>query len=183
MVERGYSYPTYAKAIHLGIAVFGITAYLTGDWAEGDGTSLGYLMHTYLGLSLVAFMLLRIGAGFPGRHVLTFKGWSPFSRQQWCLAIEDVYTLLKLGVPEREPHQGLAGITQAFGLIVFAWMGATGTAIYLLNDGLKSGAFKFAEEVHELGEALIPIYLVMHVGAVILHTLSGKPIWKKMFTR
>jgi hypothetical protein len=86
-------------------------------------------------------------------------------------------------VPEREPHQGLAGITQAFGLIIFTWMGITGTGIFLFSNAADTSILEFIEESHELGESLIPLYLIMHVGAVVLHTLSGNPIWKKMFTR
>jgi cytochrome b561 len=183
MVEHVHSYPTYAKFIHLGIAVFGITAYLTGDWADGDGTSLGYLMHTYLGLSLAAFMLVRIAVGLSGSQTLSFWGRSPFSRQQWRFSLADIKTLAKLGLPERDPHQGLAGITQTFGLIIFTWMGITGTGIFLLASGEESNVFEFIEEAHELGESLIPIYLVLHVGAVVIHTLGGNPIWKKMFMR
>ncbi|MEX1666910.1 cytochrome b/b6 domain-containing protein [Zhongshania arctica] len=183
MVEHTHSYPTYAKAIHLGIAVFGITAFLTGEWAEGSAESLGYLAHAYLGLSLAAFMLLRISAGLSGQQALSFRGWSPFSRRQWGLALEDLRTLLRLGVPERGPHQGLSGITQAFGLILFAWMAISGTALFVLGSGVDSSIFEFIEETHEVGESLIPLYLALHVGAVILHTLSGEAIWKKMFNR
>ena len=31
-----YSYPRHAKAIHFGLAVFGITAYLTAELAEAN---------------------------------------------------------------------------------------------------------------------------------------------------
>jgi len=181
MNEHKYSYPIYAKIIHLGIAVFGITAFLTGELAENGGASQGYLLHAYLGLSLAAFMLMRIFIGLTPFEALSFKGWSPFSRLQWRLALEDFRTLLRLGVPERDRHQGLAGLTQAFGLIIFAWMALTGTGLFMLGGGPESETFEFIEEVHEVGESLIPLYLALHVGAVILHTLSGNPIWKKMF--
>jgi cytochrome b561 len=84
-------------------------------------------------------------------------------------------------VPERDRHQGLAGLTQAFGLLVFLWMSLTGTTLFMLGSGVNSDVFEFVEEIHEVGESLIPLYLALHVGAVLLHTLCGKPIWKKMF--
>ena len=37
------------------------------------------------------------------------------------------------------------------------------------------------EEVHEIGEALIPLYLTFHVGSVIVHSMAGNPIWKRMW--
>ena len=181
MNNDNYSYPTYAKIIHLGIAAFGIAAFLTGELAEDGSESLGYLLHTYLGLSLAAFILVRGLAGFTASESLSFKGWSPFSRQQRSLALEDFRTLLKLGVPERDRHQGLAGLVQALGLIIFAWMALTGTGLYVFGGGIEGEVFELIEEVHEVGESLIPLYLALHVGAVVLHSLGGNPIWKKIF--
>jgi len=182
MSDEKYSYPTYAKLIHLGIALFGITAFLTGELAEEGGASIGYLLHSYLGLSLAAMMVVRISIGFTSSEALSFKGWSPFSLQQWQLALEDFRTISGLKVPERGRHQGLSGITQAFGLLIFIWMSLTGAALFMLGSGIESEVFEFVEEVHEIGESLIPLYLVLHVGAVILHTLCGNPIWKEMFS-
>jgi cytochrome b561 len=174
-------YPLYAKIIHLGMAVFGITAFLTGELAEDGGESFGYLLHAYLGLSLASVMVLRIVAGLTSSTALSFKSWSPFSRRQWQMALHDLRSLLSLKVPERDRHQGLAGLTQAFGLILFAWMALTGTGLFLLGNGVESEAFELIEEMHEVGESLIPLYLALHVGAVLLHTLAGKPVWRKMF--
>lgn len=173
------SYPMYAKIIHMGIAVFGTVAYLTAEFAEDDISSLGYLMHAYLGLSLAAFMLVRLSIGLSSSSLLSFKGWSPFSRVQLKWVLEDFRSLLMLKIPERGKHEGLAGVTQAFGLILFSWMAATGTGLFFLE--YESGPFEFIEELHEVGESLIPLYLLLHVGAVVLHSMSGSPIWKKMF--
>ncbi len=63
MTTHDFSYSTAARLIHLGLAVFGIAAFLTGELAEDGGRS-GYLIHAYLGLSLAAVMLLRMGTGF-----------------------------------------------------------------------------------------------------------------------
>lgn len=181
MSDEKYIYPTYAKLIHLGLAFFGVAAFLTGELAEDGGASMGYLLHSYLGLSLAFVICLRVLIGFTPSHALSFKGWSPFSKQQWKFALEDFRTLLNLKIPERDRHQGLAGLTQVFGLLVFFWMSLTGTALFMLGSGVESEVFELMEEVHEVGESLIPLYLVFHVGAVILHTLCGNPIWKKMF--
>ncbi len=69
MAREDYSYPWYAKLLHLGMAGFGIAAYLTGELAEDGYDSLGYLFHAYLGLSLATFVLLRVLRGFV-RHRL-----------------------------------------------------------------------------------------------------------------
>lgn len=182
MTIKDYVYPWHAKILHLGMASFGIAAFLTGELAEDGLDSLGYLLHAYLGLSLASFVLLRVLRGVIGAGPLRFSDWSPFSRRQWSMALQDLGSLLRFDVPERGMHQGLAGLTQAFGIAIFAWMGATGTGLFLLGAGTESGLFEIVEEIHELGEALIPLYLALHVGSVLLHALAGKPIWRKMWT-
>ncbi|MGB0938478.1 MAG: cytochrome b/b6 domain-containing protein [Colwellia sp.] len=181
MIEVKYEYPTYAKLIHLGLAFFGVAAYLTSEFADDDVTSIGYLLHSYLGLSVAVMIVMRLIVGSTSSGALSFKDWSFFSIQQWKFALQDFRELLSLNIPEREKHQGLSGITQAFGLFIFTWMSATGTALFLLGSGIDSEAFELIEEIHEVGETLIPLYLLLHVGAVVLHVLCGKPIWKRMF--
>jgi len=178
---KKYEYPTYAKLIHLGLAIFGITAYLTSEFADEDVTSIGYLLHSYLGLSVGAIIILRLVVGVTTQGTLSFKNWSPFSIKQWQLTLDDFRSLLSLKVPERDRHQGLSGITQAIGLFIFTWMSLTGVALFMLGSATDSKAFEFIEEVHEVGETLIPLYLFLHVGAVALHMFCGRPIWKKMF--
>ncbi|MEN8133784.1 MAG: cytochrome b/b6 domain-containing protein, partial [Pseudomonadota bacterium] len=83
MASEDYSYPWYAKLLHLGMAGFGIAAYLTGELAEDGYNSLGYLFHAYLGLSLATFVLLRVLRGFVGPGPLRFSDWSPLLLRQW----------------------------------------------------------------------------------------------------
>ena len=79
-------------------------------------------------------------------------------------------------------HEGLAGLTQAFGIAIFGWMGATGTGLFLLGGGPEGELFEVVEEIHEVGETLIPLYLALHVGSVLMHSLAGNPIWRRMWT-
>lgn len=181
MNQQQNAYRLWERAVHLGLAAFGITAFLTGEWAEDGTASLGYLLHAWLGLSLAAFALLRVVEGLIGRRPMRFAAWSPFDRRQWSLALEDLRALLRLEVPSRPMHEGIAGLVQAFGLAVFVWMGLTGTAMYFLA-GASHDVYEVVEEVHEVGEALIPLYLCLHVGAVLLHTVAGDPVWRRMFT-
>ena len=181
MEKENYSYPLYAKIMHLGMAGFGIAAFATAELAENGSNSLGYLLHAYLGLSLASFVLLRVIRGVVGSGPLRFSGWSPFSRRQWTLASQDLRSLLQFKVPDRGMHEGLAGLTQAFGLLIFGWMALTGTGLFFLVDGPENALLEVVEEVHEIGEALIPLYLTLHVGSVILHSMAGNPIWKRMW--
>lgn len=181
MANQDYTYPGYAKIIHAGMAIFGITAFLTGEIAENGTGSTGYYIHTYLGLSLAVFVLVRLYAGISGSGPMRFYGWSPFSSNQWKLTLEDVQSLIQLKVPERGMHEGLSGITQAFGLMLFGWMGLTGIGLFILGDGVEDSLFELIEELHEVGEALIPLYLALHVGSVLVHSMAGKPIWDRMW--
>jgi cytochrome b561 len=174
-------YSLTAKLIHLGLAGFGITAYLTAELAEGGSASAGYMLHAYLGLSLAAVMLLRLGSGLGRSQSLGFRHWRLFSAGQWRQVGADLKNLVRLKVPEGGRHQGLAGLVQAFGLMLFTWMAATGTGLYILDGASNHSLFELVEEAHELGEGLIPLYLLLHVGAVILHTLVGQPVWRRMF--
>ena len=175
------SYSVPAKIIHMGLAIFGIIAYLTAEGAEHSDDGFGYQLHAYLGLTLMAFVVLRVIHGYTGSAEMRFSSWSLFSKSQWAQAIEDIKSLLQMKMPERGMHQGLAGLVQAFGLIIFAWMGATGTALYFINESMNGTLYEIFEETHEVGESLIPLFLILHVGAVITHTLVGKPNWKKMW--
>ena len=181
MADHDYTFPLYAKILHSGMAIFGITAFLTAELAEDATGTTGYYLHAYLGLSLAMFVLVRLIGGMSSSDCMRFSGWSPFSPRQWRLALLDVRSLIRLRVPEREMHQGLSGLTQAFGLVVFGWMGLSGTGLFLLGTDPESALFETIEEFHEIGEALIPLYLALHVGSVIVHSLSGKPIWQRMW--
>ena len=107
----------------------------------------------------------------------------PITPERLKLAGEDCLTLLRLRLPERPSHQGLAGVVQTFGLAVFAWMALTGSLMALwLTPGRKAGGFVHAiKEMHELGLWLILAFLAIHVSAVALHALAGQNLWRKMF--
>lgn len=181
MNEIDNFYTGYARVLHAGMALFGVAAWLTGEFAESGTGSAGYLLHAYLGLSLMAFILLRIAAGMSQTGPLSFSGWSPFSRQQWRFAFQDVGGLARFRMPDRNMHEGIAGITQAFGIAVFGWMAATGSGLFLLG-GRHGKVFEFVEELHEVGEALIPAYLALHVASVLMHSIAGHSVWQKMWS-
>jgi cytochrome b561 len=181
MANSDYIFSLYAKMLHAGMAIFGIAAFLTGEIAEDGSDATGFYIHAYLGLSLTFFVTMRVMSGIAGSEKMRFSGWSPFSSRQWKLALQDVYSLIHLQIPERGMHEGLSGITQSFGLILFGWMGVTGTGLFLLIENEHKMLFEIIEELHEVGEALIPLYLALHVGSVLVHSLAGKPIWHRMW--
>lgn len=171
--------PLTLRLLHMGLAAFGVAAYLTAELAEEGGA--GYLLHAYLGLSTLGVLVARLVAGTFGRAPVGFAGWAPWRRAQWTMAAADLAGLLRLRLPRRPLHQGLAGLVQTFGLCLFAWMAITGTMLFVLQGQGGSLLFEVVEESHEVGEGLIPVFLVLHVGAVLIHTLLGERLLKRMF--
>lgn len=176
------SYSNWDKLIHGGLAIFGVIAYLTADAAEGNRDSFGYLMHAYFGFTVATFIVMRLVTGTVGPPAMRFSGWWPLNRRGLQLAFEDLRSLLRLRLPERNTHEGIAAFVQVFGLALFAWMSATGVLLFAVNGKAYHALHEAAEEAHEVGESLIPAFLVVHVGAVIAHSLFGSPVWRRMFT-
>ena len=174
-----------ARFIHLGLAGFGVLAWLTG-YLAGDYKTARYFwfnLHKWCGLGLAGFLACRLGYGFWGPEKVRFAYWLPYTKERLLRAWEDLLGLLNLRLPERQPHQGLSGVVEAFGLAVYSWMAVTGALMYfLLQPGRKAMGLAHAiKEVHEVGEWLIPAFLAVHVGAVALHALAGNHLWRKTF--
>ena len=183
--DKNYTLGPFAILIHLGLLAFGITAALTGLLAEDykKVEHQGFTIHSWLGMGLAAFASLRLITGIVGPRSVRFLRWMPFTAGRIKLAVKDILGLLKFRMPDRKTHQGLAGVVQTFGLAVFFLMAATGTYLYFfLEPGQKARGFVHdVKELHEIGLVLIPIFLSLHVGAVIMHALRGNHLWKKIF--
>ncbi len=183
--DTGEELDGFTIFLHAGLMVFGVLAWLTGLEA-GDYKKIPHTwfsLHKWLGMGLTTFLVLRLGYGFWGPVKNRFSQWLPYTPARLGLVFEDIRTLLSFKLPQRPPHQGLAGLWEAFGLLVFTWMAATGSYMFLfLQPGRKaSGSLYVVKELHEIGQWLIPIFLAVHVGAVILHALAGDHRWRKMF--
>jgi cytochrome b len=185
MTTESTRFDLFTRTIHTGLVVFGITAWLTGELAEDydEGADWGFTAHSWIGMGLALFIVLRIIYGLFGPNAVRFSNWVPYNKERLVLAWEDVMTLFHFTLPERPAHVGLSALVQAFGLIIFSWMALTGSLLFFfLEPGIKaSGALHLIEELHEVGEELIPVYLVLHVGAVILHTIIDRTFIKRIF--
>lgn len=173
------------RLLHLALVGFGLAAWLTGDLADEyeHGASLGFTIHSWLGNSASAAVGLRVAWGIVGPRSARFSSWLPVTRDRLRLVVEDLYTLLRFRIPERAPHQGLAGIVQGVGLLIFAWVAATGSMLFFtLEPGARPGPWlDLVKDFHEVGETLIPAFLAVHVGATIAHALAGDQRWRIMF--
>jgi cytochrome b len=173
-----------SRLVHLGMVLFGISAWLTGELAEvEEGSRFGYDLHSWLGIGLTVFVVLRIITGLIGPARMRFSHWVPLTRERLAQVGDDVRELLLFRLPDRPLHYGLSGLVQFMGLLVFALMALTGSILFvMLEPGTEAGGLvHLVEELHETGELLIPLYLAIHVGAVVLHALVGRHKWRRMF--
>ena len=170
-----FTFPQFIKWSHLGLAVFGVTSYLSAELAEhSDG--FGYYLHAYLGLTLLVFLVSRVAYGVVGQKFYRFSSWWPFNRAYYSSVKEDLRAISRLNIPGRNDHCGLSGLVQMFGLLIFSWMAITGATIFFISD--KYGLIL---DLHEIGESLVPLFLFVHVGAVIVHIIFGKKGRDKIF--
>jgi len=173
------------RVIHFGIMVLALAAYVTGDGADDykKAEYSGYTLHMWLGMGVSIFILFRIAYGLIGPKSARFSSWVPYTKERLRLASEGVMSLFLYRRPTRPAHQGISGLINAAGLVIFTWMAVTGSIMFFfLEPGQRAGGLiHFVEEIHEVGETLVPLYLVIHVGAVIIHALYGRDIWRKMF--
>lgn len=176
---------TVTRLLHLGLAVFGIAAWLTGDWAGSykHTEHLGFDVHRWTGIGLSVCLALRLVHGVIGPREIRFAQWLPYTPDRIRLAWQNILDLLHGRLPQRPSHQGLSGLVQTYGLAVFTWMAITGSLLFLLLEpGHEANAsLKWLLKLHKVGEGLIPIYLAIHVAAVLVHAVLGHDVWRRMF--
>lgn len=173
-----------AILIHLGLVFCGIAALLTGLLA-GDYKKiehLGFTVHTWIGMAGVFFVLLRVALGIVGPSELRFSNWVPYTRERLSYVKQDIMGLLSFRLPHRPTHMGVAGLVETFGLLAFLVTALSGIFLFFtIEPGQKShGLVHAVKEFHEAGLTLILIFLSMHMGAVTLHALTGRHLWRRM---
>jgi len=180
--EAAFDAPT--RAIHLALALLGIAALVSGQFADDyrDASHPGFSVHRWLGIGMGAALLVRFLWGFAGPRGLRFSQWLPVTKARFAIVLQDIALLRRLRLPEREAHEGLAGLVQAVGLLAFLWMAATGTVLFAyLESGVRATGWLHAvKEGHEGGQSVLLVYLSLHLGAVVVHSLAGRPIWRRM---
>ena len=158
-----------------------ISGLQAGDYKKIE--HLGFTLHSWIGMAAAFFILLRVVLGIVGPAELRFSRWIPFTRERLACVREDITGLLGMRLPERPTHVGIAGLVQALGLFVFFVIAASGVYLYFtIEPGHKShGVVHDVKEFHEVGLYLITLFLSMHVGAVTLHALRGRHLWRGIF--
>ncbi len=179
--------PDFATLLlHAGITIFGIMAWLSGDWA-GDYKRLshpGFSLHRGIGICLALLILARLLYGVLGPEKCRWGRLIPLDPKAWLDSlVADLQSLLRLELPDRPRFWGLKGVVQLFGLLVFSWMAVTGGLLFTyLEPGRKAhGLLHMIKEMHEAGEILIPVFLGLHLTGVLLDALWGRGKWRRAF--
>jgi len=172
------------RVLHIGVAVFGTWAWWIGEDAGDYHKALhpNYLMHEYMGLTFATVLALRLAYGLFGPKSQRFGAWVPCTRARFAQVKEDVRTLLRFKMPEPSVHHGLNAAVQSAGLLLFTWQAVCGTvlSLYIVPGTRAVGWLHTLKELHQTASVWIPTYLALHVGATVLHALTGRQIWKKM---
>ena len=178
-------YDTVSRLIHMALAVLGIAAIASGQFAGDYKSSVhfGFTVHSWIGLGLAGAIGFRLLWGIIGPRDMRFSHWFPLTAARMRLVGNDLASLVRLELPDREKHLGLSGFVQALGLLAFTWTALTGGLLYIyLEPGSRAtGGVRFIKELHEGAQAVLLGYLALHIGAVLLHALVGHPIWRRMF--
>lgn len=177
-------YDAGTRHIHLLLALLGVAALVSGQFADDYRRAVhtGFDIHRWIGLGMSIALALRIVWGFAGPPAVRFCQWVPFTLHRLVVVLQDLKSLLALRLPVSEEHQGLAGLIQAIGLAAFLWMAASGTLMWFyLEPGTRAtGWLHTVKELHEGGQPVAIAYVAIHVGAVLVHSLAGHPVWRRM---
>ena len=172
------------RILHLGLLTTGVWAWWIGEDAQDFDKAVhgGYTLHMYVGLTFTGFLTLRLLWGFFGPRGSRFSTWLPYTRERLAYVRDDLRTLLRRKLPEPVTHRGLNAVVQGLGLLLFTWQGASGTlmSILIVPGQRVTGWLDTLQDIHGAASVWIPAYLVLHVGAVVLHAFTGHPIWRKM---
>jgi cytochrome b len=176
---------TPVRIWHLAMIALVLIALITGEGADDykKMEHAGFLLHGKIGLAVFTALCCYFLYSLLGPQGSRLSTWFPLVPSRLKQTGSDIAVLTTFKLPEHKRRQGLAGLTEFFGLMVFSWLACTGTLMYLFMErGVKAHGFMHTvKEAHEIGTMLIWVYLALHVGAVIAHSLTGHQVWKEMF--
>lgn len=178
-------YDVSIRVLHLALVFLCLAAWASAQFA-GDYKNtehLGFSVHQWIGIGFSVAISLRVVYGLIGPRATRFASWFPFTASNLRLSAQDILQLARLRVAEREPHEGLAGLVQGLGMLAFVAIAGCGVviALYLVPGSRATGWLHDVKEIHELAQQIIPVYLVLHVGGVVVHALVGQDLWRSMF--
>jgi Ni/Fe-hydrogenase 1 B-type cytochrome subunit len=186
-------YDPFLRFIHAwnGLCVFIL---MVSIWLKGfishfsNGKEIIYRFHIYVGFALTIGITLRLIWGFIGPKNAKWKRF--FFLQDWIKVLKT----RKLDLSAHWGHDRYASLVYLFfyfmmiyqiisGLMMAAKSYGMGPLTNLIEQSKeKIPLFHQLKEIHEIFFYISMIYVVVHVGMIILHeNLNGHPIAQSMF--
>lgn len=178
------------RLLHLGIAVtvpvqlfLSLFMRLPKVGRPESFRTLLFEFHEFFGLMALFFILVHwlwmLRSRDAGRHHLF-----PYRSEGRGRISADLKKMLTFNLPEGGPGAGgLVGMVHGLGFLAATGMAVSGGIIFLsYTDALqfyKVGGF--FREIHEGIAPLVWIYLVGHVGMVVVHHIAGHDTLRRMF--
>lgn len=185
-------YDRFTRFLHL-LFAFGIVAQLfISEWMvhprpDKAGNFL-YEVHEKLGVALLIVLVIHwLWSFVRGGPVPLGELFPWFSSANRSVLWQDIKrymrAILTFRLPPANEPSPLAGAIQGLGLLIATGLAGTGTLIFF-NVGENwqfSSWLSLVKEVHELLGPAMWAYLVVHVGASVLHEIFGHRIIHSMF--
>lgn len=154
---------------HLMFGVLVLGAFLTSDDDEQT------LLHTRLGLALLAIVIFRVVWGFTGTPYARFRDFVRGPR-----AVIAALRGMVRGQPDHVIGHNPVGALMVVALLVLMLVATVTGALVSLGPewagplALSLGAADALKEVHEVSAWAIPVLLVFHVSGVVLSSVLEK---------
>jgi cytochrome b len=179
-MERQKVFDPVLRIIHwfngLAIVLLLATAYASELFEKGLGEKVVWTLHIFTGYGLSAGLAARVLWGVAGpRHARFSALWHP---RAWAAALRMRFT--RDGRFGHDPYASLAYLALYAALFVMAGTGlalaatehGTGPLTPWLFDRVALG--ELVEEPHEAIHVLIIGFIVLHLGALVVHEWRGK---------
>lgn len=186
-------YDRLTRLLHL-LFGLGIVAQLfISEWMEhprpDEPGNFLYEVHEKLGVALFAVLMIHwLWSLVRGGPVSLAQLYPWFSRDRRAALWQDMRhylgAIVTFRLPPADEPSPLAGAIQGVGLLAATLLAATGTLIFFnVGENWQFSAWlKLVKEVHELLGPLMWGYLVVHVGASVLHEIFGHHVIRSMFS-
>ena len=144
---------------------------------SGFGLFGSEVLHERFGVVLAILILWRIGWGFIGSDTSQFKNFAP--------SIKQLQNYIKGNEQQYVGHNPLGGLMVFLMLTLLFSQALSGIAISELVDSkaiFERQTIKFLKSVHEMNALALIVVINMHIFAILLYNLNGKPLLMAMIT-
>jgi len=96
----------------------------------------------------------------------------------------EIPSWFKAGLPAPGKEDYLAGTVHGLGLLLVLALGISGAIMLygMEESGKMLGFVHDMKELHEILGTILWVYIVGHVGMVIIHQLFGHPMFQRIFS-